>query len=75
MLTDTFGFDPKATEQAKKEEEGVLKNNRNGRHRETPNRALTSIKRWKQSKLGFLHVPTPTALMPSFFPLPDSPSI
>ena len=32
------------------------------------------ISRWKQSKLGFLHVPSPTALMPSFLPLSDSPS-
>jgi hypothetical protein len=62
MCTCTFGFCANATEQAKKEEEGVLKNNRNGRHWETPNQVLTSIKRWKQSKLGFLHVPTPTAL-------------
>jgi len=62
--------------QAKTEEEGRLKNNRNERHRETPNQIPTPyITRRKLNQAWFSSIFSfPLLLYPLFLPLPNLPS-
>ena len=67
------GFSPKSNCPSQKEGEGVPKNDRNRRHRESIERISASFSGGENRSHAFLHVPIPTALRDPLFLFPAHP--